>query len=88
MILYCDMDALYASVEERDRPELVGKPVIIGGSPDKRAVVSAADYIARRYGVHSVMPAATARRFCPRAVFLRPRIDYYAQVSRRIREMS
>ena len=87
MILHCDMDAFYASVEERDQPDLVGKPVIVGGSPDKRGVVSAANYLARRYGVHSAMPAVTARRLCPHAVFLRPRIDHYAQVSRQIRDI-
>ena len=87
MILHCDMDAFYASVEERDRPELVGKPVIVGGSAEKRGVVSAANYIARRYGVHSAMPAATARRLCPHGVYLHPRISYYAEVSRQIREI-
>ena len=65
-------DAYYASVEERDRPELVGKPVIVGGSPEKRGVVSAANYVARRYGVHSAMPAVTAHRLCPHGVYLPP----------------
>jgi DNA polymerase-4 len=85
MILHIDMDAFYASVEERDRPELVGKPVIVGGDPARRGVVSAANYVARQYGVHSAMPAATARRQCPHAVFLKPRLAYYADVSSQIR---
>lgn len=87
MILHCDMDAFYASVEERDRPELVGKPVIVGGPPEKRGVVSAANYVARTYGVHSAMPSATAHRLCPHGVYLPPRIAYYAEVSRHIREI-
>jgi DNA polymerase IV len=87
MILHADMDAFYASVEERERPELVGQPVIVGGSPQKRGVVSAANYVARRYGVHSAMPAATAQRLCPHGIFLPPRITYYADVSRQIRDI-
>ena len=87
MIIHGDMDAFYASVEERDRPELVGKPVIVGGSPEKRGVVSAANYVARKYGVHSAMPAVTARRLCPQGIYLPPRIDYYAEISRQIRDI-
>ncbi len=87
MILHVDMDAFYASIEQRDRPELQGRPVIVGGSPQGRGVVSAASYEARRYGVHSAMPAATAVRLCPHGVFLPPRISYYAQVSEQIHEI-
>ena len=85
MILHVDMDAFYASVEERDNPTLVGHPVIVGGSAEGRGVVCAANYAARKFGVHSAMPAAQAKRLCPQAVFLPPRIDYYATVSTRIR---
>ncbi|MFO0871677.1 MAG: DNA polymerase IV [Pirellulales bacterium] len=87
MILHVDMDAFYASVEERDDPSLVGRPVIVGGSAEGRGVVCAANYVARQFGVHSAMSAALARRRCPQAVFLKPRIDYYAEVSRQIRDI-
>jgi DNA polymerase-4 len=87
MILHVDMDAFYASVEERDRPELAGRPLIVGGTPEGRGVVAAANYAVRKFGVHSAMPTATALRLCPHAVVLRPRMDHYAEVSRQIREI-
>lgn len=87
MILHVDMDAFYASVEERDRPELVGKPVIVGGSIEGRGVVSAANYVARTFGVHSAMPMATAMRYCPRGIVLPVRMDQYAAISRQIRDI-
>ncbi len=87
MILHIDMDAFYASVEERDNPSLVGKPVIVGGAAESRGVVAAANYEARKFGVHSAMAAARAKRLCPHAVFLKTRIDYYASVSRQIRDI-
>lgn len=85
-ILHVDMDAFYASVEQRDRPELRGLPVIVGGI-DNRGVVCAASYEARTFGVHSAMPIATARRLCPDGVYLPVRMREYAQAARHIREI-
>jgi DNA polymerase-4 len=87
VILHVDMDAFYASVEERDRPGLVGRPVIVGGTPAARGVVAAANYVVRRFGVHSAMSTAEAMRRCPQAVVIPPRTGHYAEVSRCIREI-
>ena len=86
-IIHIDMDAFYASVEQRDRPELRGQPVIVGGSAEGRGVVCAASYEARAFGVHSAMPAVTARRLCPQGIFLPPRMSHYAQISAELRTL-
>ena len=80
-IIHADLDAYYASVEVLDNPSLRGLPVIVGGRPDDRGVVSAASYEARRFGVHSAMPLRTAARLCPQGVFLPGRFERYAEVS-------
>lgn len=86
-IIHIDMDAFYASVEQRDFPEYRGKPLIVGGSPEGRGVVAAASYEVRKYGVHSAMPAAKAVRLCPQAIFVKPRFEVYRKVSEQIREI-
>ncbi len=83
-IIHVDMDAFYASVEQRDNPQLRGKPVIVGGRPDGRGVVAACSYEAREFGVHSAMPSAEAVRRCPNAIFVKSRFDVYRQVSQQI----
>src|SRR5918993_5675234 len=82
-IIHVDMDAFSASVEQRDEPELRGKPVAVGGG--HRGVVTAASYEARKFGVRSAMPAVTARRRCPELIFVKPRFDAYRAVSEQIR---
>lgn len=85
-IIHIDMDAFYASVEQRDHPELRGKPVAVGGS-QQRGVVAAASYEARKFGVHSAMPSVVAKRKCPELIFLAPRFDTYRAISRQIRQI-
>jgi DNA polymerase-4 len=85
-IIHIDMDAFYASVEQRDNPDLRGKPVAVGGSRE-RGVVAAASYEARKFGVRSAMPSVTAKRQCPDLIFVKPRFEVYKAVSQQIREI-
>lgn len=83
-ILHMDMDAFFAAVEQKDNPELRGLPVIVGGDPYGRGVVSTCSYEARKFGIRSAMPAAEARKRCPEAVFIRPRIERYREISKKV----
>ncbi|TVS16544.1 MAG: DNA polymerase IV [Gammaproteobacteria bacterium] len=83
-IIHCDCDCFYAAVEVRDRPDLAGRPVAVGGTPERRGVIATCNYEARRYGVHSAMPSSHAVRACPDLVLLRPDMDKYREVSRSV----
>ncbi|MFD0941281.1 DNA polymerase IV [Pedobacter boryungensis] len=87
-IIHIDMDAFYASVEQRDFPEYRGKPLVVGGSPEGRGgVVATASYEARKFGIHSAMTSKKAQQLCPYAIFVRPRFAAYKEVSQKIREI-
>lgn len=86
-IIHIDMDAFFASVEQRDNPAYRGKALVVGGSPDQRGVVAAASYEARQFGIFSAMPSRTAIQKCPNLIFVRPRFDVYREVSHAIREI-
>ncbi len=86
-IIHIDMDAFFASVEQRDNPTLRAMAVAVGGQPDKRGVVAAASYEARQFGIHSAMPMATAARLCPGLVIIKPRIAHYRRVAEQIRRI-
>src|SRR2546430_1548366 len=87
VIFHLDMDAFYASIEQRDNPSLRGKPVIVGSPPTQRGVVCAASYEAREFGVRSAMPSVTAGRLCPKGIFVRPRMNVYRDESQEIMEI-
>jgi DNA polymerase-4 len=84
VIIHLDMDAFYASVEQRDNPGLKGRPVIVGAPPTQRGVVAASSYEARKFGVRSAMPSVTAGKLCPKGVFVRPRMEVYKAESKEI----
>jgi len=81
------MDAFFASVEQREQPSLINRPVIVGGSPDSRGVVAACSYEARKFGIHSAMPTATAKKLCPDAIFLQPNFELYKSVSEQMHQI-
>ncbi|MCS1352551.1 DNA polymerase IV [Mechercharimyces sp. CAU 1602] len=86
-IIHIDMDAFFAAVEQRENPDLQGKPVVIGGDPYARGVVATCSYEARKYGIHSAMPSKQAQIRCPHAIFIRPRMSLYKEVSQEVMEI-
>jgi DNA polymerase IV len=87
-IIHIDMDAFYASIEQRDHPEYRGKPIVVGGSPEGRGgVVATASYEARKFGIHSAMTCKRAKQLCQQVIFVRPRFEAYKDVSRQLREI-
>ncbi|WP_118952628.1 DNA polymerase IV [Taibaiella helva] len=86
-IIHIDMDAFYASVEQRDHPEYRGRPIVVGGAPDRRGVVATASYEARKFGIRSAMSSRKAQQLCPEVLFVVPRFDVYKTVSRQIRDI-
>lgn len=86
-IIHIDMDAFFASVEQRDHPEFRGKPLVVGGRPEGRGVVAACSYEARKFGIHSAMPCSKAARLCDHLIFTRPRLDRYREISQKIMEI-
>ena len=86
-IIHCDCDCFYASIEMRDNPELRNKPIAVGGSPDRRGVIATCNYEARKYGIHSAMASATARKRCPDLIIIRPDMEKYRRASAQIHEI-
>ncbi|MCX7098972.1 MAG: DNA polymerase IV [Methylococcales bacterium] len=86
-IIHIDMDAFYAAVEQRDNPQYRNKPLVVGGRPDSRGVVATCSYEARKFGIHSAMPASQAYRLCPQAIFVKPRFEVYKDASMAIRRI-
>ncbi len=86
-IIHCDCDCFYAAIETRDDPTLVGKPLAVGGRPDKRGVVATCNYEARKFGIHSAMPMATALRHCPQLLIIHPRMEQYREASKAVQQI-
>lgn len=86
-IVHCDCDCFYASIEMRDNPNLIGKPIAVGGSPERRGVVATCNYEAREFGIHSAMASATARKRCPQLIIIKPDMDKYRAASQRIHKI-
>lgn len=86
-IIHIDCDCFYASIEMRDAPNLIGKPIAVAGKPNKRGVVATCNYEARAYGVHSAMPSQTAQKLCPELIFITPRFEIYRSISKQIRQI-